>query len=185
VDSKGKSKPNTSYAFFIENEKKKARRIGGKIIQNTEGLRILSKMKNRVLHAVFQFMIGNTDFSAPFEHNVKLVASDDEDVFFPVPYDFDLAGIVDAHYAKPDPKLWHKIGSVRERLYRGFCGPESQLKFAFADFKKNKEKIYALYTNFPLLQSKVKKSTIRYLDEFYKIINNPRLVKRYFIENCR
>lgn len=185
VDSKRKTKPYTSFAFFIENEKKMAQRIRGKIIQNTGGLRILSRMKNRVLHALFQFMIGNTDFSAPFEHNVKLVASDDENEFFPVPYDFDLAGIVDAHYARPDPKLRHKIESVRERLYRGFCGPESQLTFAFPHFNKNKEKIYALYTNFPLLKSKVKKSTIRYLDKFYKIINNPRLVKRHFIKNCR
>jgi hypothetical protein len=185
VDSQGKSKPYSSYAFFIENEKKMAQRIRGKIIQNTGGLRILSKMKNRVLHAVFQFMIGNTDFSAPFEHNVKIVASDYEDVFFPVPYDFDLAGIIETHYAKPDPKLRHKIKSVRERLYRGFCGSETQLNFAFAHFNKNKEKIYALYTNFPLLKSKVKKRIIRYLDEFYKIIDNPRLVKRYFLENCR
>jgi hypothetical protein len=185
VDSEGKSKPYSSYAFFIEHEKKMAKRIGGKIIQNKESLRILHRMRNRVLHAVFQFLIGNTDFSAPFGHNVKIVASNDEDVFFPVPYDFDLAGIVDAHYAKPDHKLRHKIKSVRERLYRGYCGPESQLKFAIEYFNKNKEKIYALYTNFPLLRSKVKKSTIRYIDEFYKIINNPRLVKRYFIENCR
>jgi hypothetical protein len=183
VDSQGKIKPYTRYGFFIENDKKMAGRLNGKIFRNREGFGIINRTGDRVLHAVFQFMIGNTDWSAAHEHNVRLVAVDRGDLVFPVPYDFDLAGIIDAHYAKPPPNL--AIESVRDRLYRGFCCPQEQLASVFADFNKKKEKICALYMNFPLLKSRYKKNIIRYLDRFYEIINNPRLARKHFIENCR
>jgi len=39
--------------------------------------------------------------------------------FFPVPYDFDLSGMVHPPYAAPDPRLFQR--SATERLYRGPC----------------------------------------------------------------
>jgi len=183
VDPQAKTKPFARYGFFIENDKKMAGRLNGEISRNREGFAIINRLGDRVLHAVFQFMIGNTDWSAAHEHNVRLVAVDGSDLVFPVPYDFDLAGIIDAHYAKPPPNL--EIESVRDRLYRGFCCPQEQLTTVFADFNQKKEKIYTLYTNFPLLKSRYKKNIIHYLDQFYEIINNPRLARKHFIENCR
>ena len=75
---------------------------------------------------VFQYLIGNTDWSlvtADTEehccHNIDLFELGGHTLL--VPYDFDLAGLVDASYAKPDPEI--KIRSVRTRRYRGYCLP--------------------------------------------------------------
>jgi hypothetical protein len=54
-----------------------------------------------------------------------------------------------------------------------------------ARFNEKKEEIYALYKNFELLNGRLKKNTLRYLDGFYEIIDKPRLVKKHLVENCR
>jgi hypothetical protein len=38
---------------------------------------------------------------------------------FPIPYDFDYSGLVDATYALPPPGMG--ITTVRDRVYRGPC----------------------------------------------------------------
>ena len=77
------------------------------------------------LAALFQYMIGNTDFSmvASVEgedccHNGILLTGDSPGYYY-VPYDFDFAGIVDAPYAEPNPRF--KLRGVTSRLYRGHC----------------------------------------------------------------
>jgi hypothetical protein len=180
VDSKEKIKPYTRYGFFIENTVKMAKRLNGESIENIGAFGILAKIKkkDRAFQAVFQFMIGNPDWSIPKEQNVKLVKLKDGSVF-PVPYDFDMAGMIDVHYAYPHPRL--RIKSSRERSYRGFPGTDDQLPAVFAQFNGKKEQIYRLYSNFPLLKQGYKKRSLRYLDGFYHIINNPLLVEKHFI----
>ena len=40
-------------------------------------------------------MIGNTDFSQAYSHNVKLLYIDEQ--MLPIPYDFDMAGLEIVH----------------------------------------------------------------------------------------
>jgi hypothetical protein len=51
--------------------------------------------------AVFQYMIGNTDWSVPYLHNIRILSFDAQTIPSVVPYDFDHAGIVNAPYALP------------------------------------------------------------------------------------
>src|SRR5439155_9745056 len=69
--------------------------------------------------AVFEYLIGNTDWSVEYRQNIKLLKGDSSSVPVAVPYDFDHAGIVNAPYARPDEQL--QMSSVRERRYRGYC----------------------------------------------------------------
>ena len=62
-------------------------------------------------------MIGNTDWSMVYQHNVEMLYLNS--AAFAIPYDFDHSGIVNAYYAKPNPML--NIRSVRDRIYRGMC----------------------------------------------------------------
>jgi hypothetical protein len=135
--------------------------------------------------SVFQYMIGNTDFSIPGLHNTKLIKSKDPNIFAPVaiPYDFDYTGIIDAHYAIPSDVL--HIESVTERLFRGFCRTEEEFKKTFDLFNIKKESIYNLYETSPYLDKRVKKKTISYLDSFYNTINNDQEIQREFLDACR
>lgn len=185
VDSGGKYKPDKRYAFFIESDNDMAGRNNGKPDDTAKGFRAFCNKEEQVMFSVFQFMIGNTDWSVPGHHNVKIFREGTGKTLVAVPYDFDMSGIVNARYARPHEKLQGKIKDVRTRWYRGLCRKQEEFAPVLPRFKKKKEKIYALYENFSLLDKRYKRATFRYLDEFYDIINKPRLVKKHLVENCR
>ncbi|MCP5108066.1 MAG: hypothetical protein GY950_32060 [bacterium] len=173
----------SKYAFFIENYKQMARRNNAKTVNIASILPQKADFATSTLASVFEYMIGNTDWSIRSSHNMKLLTIGDNPLYFPVPFDFDQTGLIDAHYARPDLQL--TIRSVRERLYRGFCKDIAQFNQTFTVFRKHKKEILNLYRDSPLLSDKLKKKSIKYLEGFYKIIGNPKLVKRYFVDNYR
>jgi hypothetical protein len=133
--------------------------------------------------AMFQYLIGNTDWSVPYLHNIKLLYKDSSSIPIAVPYDFDHSGIVNAPYANPPEIL--NLTSVQTRLYRGYCQNRNDIGGAIAVFNKLKDNIYKIYTTCTLLDEKYIKSTVKYLDEFYKTINTPRDADREFSDPCR
>ena len=137
---------------------------------------------------VFQYLIGNTDWSVLRGekgrccHNTQLIGVEGGPTI-PVPYDFDNAGIIKVPYALPDRVMG--IPTVRVRLYRGFCDHNDYLPGLFEDFRSNRQAIYALYQNQVGLNEKRRKRATEYLDEFYQTINTPKLRKAAFEEACR
>ena len=103
---------------------------------------------------------------------------------YTVAYDFDQAGIVDAPYAIPHPEL--DIPSVQTRLYRGFCENDlNNFSSTFAFFNHLKPEIFKVYDSSSLLSAAYVKYVKRYLDAFYKTINNAREIKNEFGNPCR
>ena len=86
-------------------------------------------------------------------------------------------------YAVPDEKL--EIENVRQRLYRGFPRSIEELTETLQLFKQQKENIYAIINNCPLLKKYNKQDMIDYLNDFYKIIENKNEVQSIFITNAR
>jgi hypothetical protein len=178
-----KSKKNTSfYGILLEEEEQMATRnnevsVNRKI--NPESI----QQQDFLTMAMFQYLIGNTDWSTQYLQNIKLIAPDSATLPSPVAYDFDHAGIVDAPYALPAEEL--RMSSVRERRYRGYCMEDLQ-KFdpVIALYNKLKPAIYDLYTNCTLLDAGYKKSTIKFLDDFYATINDPSAFKKEFSYPC-
>lgn len=184
ADSEERDDPFTRYGFILEDEDKMAERLGGKIleVENVHPDLTDYELSNRL--AIFQFMMGNSDWSIPGLHNIKLVRPDDERIPYAIPYDFDWSGIINTRYAKPDPLL--NIRTVRERLFRGFCRDPEVFRAEFDFFNNQKKEIYALYRELspPLEQSELEQAT-EYLDEFYAIINDPDDAEYDIIEKCR
>jgi hypothetical protein len=133
--------------------------------------------------AVFQFLIGNTDWSVQYQQNIVLITNDNISAPITVPYDFDHAGIVRAPYAKPAPEL--QMSSTQERRYRGYCIVDiDQYNEIFDTFNQLKDKFYAVYTENPLVTKSYINQTIKFLDEFYETINDPKKVKKAFGYPC-
>jgi hypothetical protein len=95
-----------------------------------------------------------------------------------IPYDFDHSGLVNARYAKPAEQL--NIETIRERLYRGPAYPMSVFRRVFDRFRTLKPAFYAAYQNDKRLSASYIKDTIYYLDDFYKIIDNPEKARAAF-----
>jgi hypothetical protein len=184
VDTGEKYKTDTKYAFIIENKNQMAKRLETMAID-------LKSIKDEYMEEstlintyIFEYLIGNTDWSVPASHNFYFLKSKDpvQTKPFLVPYDFDLAGIVNADYAYPREELG--IKSVRERLYLGICLPDSDIKSGLEVYHEKKDEIYALYQNTELLSIENKRNSIIYLNEFYNIIENDDKLERNIINAC-
>jgi hypothetical protein len=113
--------------------------------------------------SVFEYLIGNTDWSVQYMQNIKLLAQDS--------------------LAVPAEEL--RMSSVRERRYRGYCIEDMKIFDETIDyFNKLKKDIYSLYTGCALLDAKYRDDTLKYLDEFYATINNPTALKKAFGYPC-
>ena len=184
-DTREKIKSYSQYGFLIEDVDKMAKRNNcyevDKVVFRTER----TDRDQMTLVAIFEYMIGNTDWSVPNYHNIKLVRPMTDSVSLPytVAHDFDFAGLVDAHYAIPSPEL--SISSVRERLYRGFPRTMEEIQGTLNIFREKREAIKNLVMNFELLPLRSRKEMMDYLDQFYKTIESSSLVKKIFIDDAR
>ncbi|MBM3414915.1 MAG: hypothetical protein FJY20_00420 [Bacteroidetes bacterium] len=184
-DSRGKIKSFTQYAFMLEDDGDMARRNGCK--KRTHG-QVLTESTDRAtmtMVAIFEYMIGNTDWSVPNDHNIELIFSRENPALLPfsVPYDFDYCGLVDASYAIPNEIIGTE--KVTERVYRGFPRKMDELQTVLDAFRAKKETIRSLVKNFTLLGERVRNNMIRYLDDFFQMIENRSEVKSVFIDNAR
>ena len=182
-DTNGKGHDVTRFGFLIEDDDILAKRNGGKISDILLSNHDRCERSSLDIFTIFQYMIGNTDWwmARPKIHNVKLVAMPNGNIK-PVPYDFDYCGVVNANYATPAEKL--PISSVRERYFRGYCRLPGTYEKTVEIFNTNKNEIYALYSDFPYLDDRQKKITLKYYDDFYEIVNDPKKIKRNIYDKC-
>jgi hypothetical protein len=183
-DSKEKIKPHHYYAFFLEDIDAVAKRNKGK---QFEIKRINSWDTNReqmTLVALFEYMIGNCDWTVPISRNVKLIRSKTDTLSKPfvIPYDFDYSGLVNASYAIPPTEL--PIKYVQERYYLGFTRTLDELKQTLQLFKNNQQAMDSLIINQQLLEPFHKKDMRKFLKEFFEIIEKDSDIKRQFINNA-
>ncbi len=185
IDSRNRIKPFTQYAFLIEDDAEMARRNGCKKKDHPPYLTESTNREMMTFVSVFQYFIGNTDWSVPNNHNIKLIFDRNNDAALPyaIPYDFDYCGLVDAAYAIPNEIIGTE--KVTERVYRGFPRRMEEIQTVLNVFKEKKEKIYALINNFSLLSERTRKGMISYLDDFYKTIESNGQVKSIFIDGAR
>lgn len=190
VDTERGDESQVAPAFFIEPIDGVAERLGSRAV-SAPRLR-LEQLEPRALArlALFQFIIGNTDWAVTQPtlgedtccHNGDvLVAPDGSGALVLVPFDFDNAGIVGAEYAKPDERLG--IRSVRTRLYRGYCATNGYLDETVAALNVARPAIEALLEEQPLPPA-VRAGAASYLARSYEILNDERERERQIVDRC-
>ena len=188
IDSEKKHDDRVQYGFFIEHKNRLSKRLRlAEIV--TDKIRtdqLVGAYSD--LTSLFQFMIGNTDFSpiagAKGEdccHNSTLFGNEREPVYS-IPYDFDMAGLVDAPYAEPNPRV--NIKRVTQRLYRGRCAHIGNLDDTLQSFRENRSAIYTIIEGQQELSPKTRKSVTRFMDDFYHVIDNPKQLERQIVKKC-
>jgi len=188
IDTEGADQM-TKLGFVIEDDEDVAKRIGMHLIKTGFVTDHDLDRAEQNLVSVFQFMIGNTEYSMlgpePGEyccHNIDLMSATKRTPFTPVAYDFDFSGLVNAPYAAPNPRF--ELSSVRQRLYRGLCTNNELLPGTLQRFLDNEDAIYAVVDELDLLSSRSRRDVTRYLGIFYKRIAEPKSVDALFIRKC-
>ena len=183
IDSSGKSDDDEFYGFFIEDiddlaaSKNMEQYKGSLLNQDAFYREELDKL------VFFQFMIGNLDWSVPKQHNFKLIYGEEIPTPVAVPYDFDFSGMVNTSYAKPPPEI--PVATVRERNFRGFCRHPGVYEAVATEFIELKPELYNLYSSSPYLSEKSIDQSIKYLDSFYKILDNKKDFEKKIVKACR
>ena len=168
--------------FLIEDDKRVADRFEGKSFERYIHPKAMDDMTS-IQNSMFQFMIGNTDFSVAYQHNGKLLYANKK--IYPLPYDFDLCGLVDASYAIVNSRLG--IKSVKDRKYRGFKRDESivyevrdqllEKKSDFFQILDAQESNFELSTEF--------QSSKEFLVSFFEILEDKSTFEKKVIQNMR
>lgn len=183
VDSDKKDTVTTRWAFLQEQDDAFTERVGVELVTTQgAGPGDLHPYES-AFFGVFQYFVANSDFSIRALHNVVLVYKDDHHI--PVARDFDWSGAVNARYAFPNPIL--KIRTVTTRIMRGYCTDPTEFEKVFGLFREKKDAIYGLYKDElmgPLMRPGVVNSTLKYFDEFYEVIDDPKRSKRAIVEAC-
>lgn len=177
VDDKGKVEP--LYGFLIEEEEEFARRMGGPVV---EVGRLPDRMIDRDAYlkmVFFQYLILNTDWFITNKHNLEFVRPDGEETFYPVPYDFDYAGLVGTTYAVPHPS--RGISSVKEAKFLGEDVTMEEAQKMAEFFSSIKSTLYEELKNYPYLDEKEKKDIEQRLDDFYEEMEDEKRLERNFV----
>jgi hypothetical protein len=184
VDSKQKMKSYSQYAFLIEDTKDMTDRNNCVEIKNKKFSNETINRHQITFVSIFEFMIGNTDWAVGNYHNIKLMAPKTDTLArpYPIPYDFDYAGLVDAPYAVPDENL--DLANVRERYYLGYPRSMEELQDIIDVFKEKKGTIFLTIQNFPWLTDRVKKEMTRYIESFYDVAESKSSIQSNFIDKA-
>jgi hypothetical protein len=172
----------TRPAFWTQDQDDMAKEVRGKILMQTGGSASQMEPRQMAITDVFQYMVGNTDFSLSYLHNYRIVQTDTSTNYYPMAYDFDWTGLVDAPYAFPDYRLGLK--RTTDRLYRGGCHDPEVLAQGVDLFKAKKDSIYGTLRSIKGLTPSRLKEAESFLNEFYRDLNDPGTVRRIFNNPC-
>lgn len=187
IDNRQGNARMTHYAFVTESQHALAQRLGGEVL----AIDTLPKQRLNEEHAamiyIFQYLIGNTDWSLVAAtgdetccHNGQLIGMGAE--IFYVPFDFDMAGLVNPPYARPDRSL--RIRKVTDRLYRGYCGPREALARALEHIAGRRQAIINLYSGAEVLSPRERERGIDFLDRFFDEAQEPAKLLAKFQQGC-
>ena len=169
VRSRDTTKVMERYGFLIESERELAGRMGGRLLEAKNGRYADIAPDSAVTLSMWQYFLGNTDWSLSALHNVRLVQRE-QDVFA-VPYDFDFSGFVGTTYAIPDPML--PIRSVTERLWRGPCPSREAIAAATAPFLAQRAALEAVPRSLPGVDDGWASRAERFIRQFFDDVRDP------------
>jgi len=188
VDAEKNDRSVTEFGFLIEDVDELAERLDREELEIPETTLSALDPVYTNLTSIFQLLIANTDFSpiaaAPGEsccHNGKLLGKPGH-LIYAVPYDFDMSGFVDAPYANPNPRFG--LRNVKQRLYRGRCVNNEYVRATLEQFREHRDEIIDLIRTYDYLEAGYRDETIRFVDAFFELINDPAEVNRRIIGAC-
>lgn len=181
-----KNKIHILKGILVEDDKKMAKRLDGNVYERSMhplNQEPLSSIRN----GFFQYMIGNTDFSQAYQHNIKVVYIDKNMV--PIPFDFDMSGFVNTSYAVVSEIKGESMAmnSVTERKFRGFSRDQALYQQVRQEFINNKQKLISvLDVNASFFDDPKEFSAARdYILSFYDVLLNDQKFKNEILDQAR
>lgn len=167
-------------AFIIENNAEMAARQGGNLVK---GYGYTPTQMNTIAYQncmLFNFMIGNLDWNLRHQRNVKFVQCPNSEKIITVPYDFDMSAFVFPSYACLNTDF--KQRRFTDRYCVGHFSSKTALEKTAQQFQAIETDFYHMINNYPMLTSKSKKKMTSFLKNFFKVLDNDKKCKSYFLQ---
>ena len=156
------------YAILVEDDEETAKRLNGEEAEQY-GMPMDSMIVNQAaLVAMFEYMIGNTDWDMSMLRNVRFIRSKENGKVLVVPYDFDFSGFVGAPYASPSSESG--LVTVRDRYLMANGISRDALRRAAQRLRSAKADLYAICRS-KYLSRESSMDLIEYLESFYEQID--------------
>jgi hypothetical protein len=180
-DNAGKENDVVSWAFFVEDDKEVAKKFG-LVVQETQGALFHDlDAEQLAITSLFEYFAANTDWSISALHNIALMR-DSIGTLYPIAFDFDWGGAVNARYAFPDARL--NIRTTTTRLYRGPCLKPEDWQPTFARFTAARPRIEAMYNAVPGMDPRRLRTTLAFFAEFHQTIADPKKAREAMTNGC-
>lgn len=184
ADSANRMRPITVTAFFMEVDEEVADEHKMEVFEQQGALWDVFDGPYIDRISLWEYAIGNTDWSVSALHNIVMFRSAETAAYRPVAYDFDWTGLVNPRYAFPNPSLG--IRTVRQRVHRGPCRTAEQWAPTVAYFKERRAAIDAVWSAaLPGQDPRRLAEAKAYLEEFWAVLDDPRRFKREVIDTCQ
>jgi hypothetical protein len=157
------------YALLVEHEEQVAARLHGNIVELFNMPADSFHTGQIALNAMFQYMIGNTDWGISDIRNVYFLQPHDGSKIRIVPFDFDFSGLVNAPYAIPSNQTG--LRSVRDRLLQADGIPNAALQQA-AQVLKNTQAAFLELCQAPFLPEKSRTDMESYIKRFFDALGD-------------
>ena len=176
--------------YFLEDLSEVARRNGTRLTHAPEMIPVSDLTpRDAARYGLFQHMLANHDWSmragpagSDCCHNAELIGPLGPGTAIVIPYDFDFSGFVNAPYAVP-PEALH-IGSVRQRVYRGYCIHNADALAVAREMREAKPQLIAAITSTPGLEQPTQARAISFLDGFFADIASDEAVNTKVLKRC-
>ena len=187
-----KDSERTRFGFLIEDARDVAKRNNLELIRTRHLEHEYHDRRRQNLVHVFEYMIGNTEYSLVTPepdknccHNADILSEFESPPYIALPFDFDFSGFVNAPYAQPNPK--YRIRSVRQRYYKGLCDNNDLLPQTLQVFADKRSDLFAAIDavrGYAPAAARAARSAESYLESFYRIIDDPELVRERLLDRC-
>ena len=158
----------TSVAILIEDTDELKNRLNTKLCKSCYNLPA-GKIANAETVVLFQYMIGNSDYSTRMVRNLKLM-KDSNGKITAVPYDFDFSGLVNASYASG--MTHYNETKVTDRTLIWEFDATAEFDVAAEQFTQLKDTLMNQVLNFDGLTEASKKEMTKYLKGFFRQLKN-------------
>jgi hypothetical protein len=157
------------YGLLIEHEEQVAARLDGDLVEYYNLPPDSINAEQAALNALFQFMIGNTDWAISEVRNVYCLKPHKGGKICVIPFDFDFSGLVNAPYAIPSSHTGLK--NVRERLLLADGIPDASLQQALQVFRETQSALVGLCQG-AFLSEKSSGYMKEYIEKFFAAVGN-------------
>lgn len=172
----------TRYSFFIEDLDRFAERTDS--FEKRKFFTPFDLDKDSYIKmTLFQYMVGNKDWFVTSAHNINIMQPNDSARMpFAVPYDFDFAQFVDAHYSKPKGVPEENLS--KRKVFRGICLPLNEYEKAFDFFELLKPSFKEVVKRKKYTSFETRVTSLEHIDYFYNVINSKELTKTEIFDLC-